>query len=180
MMRSWLLGGVVFALGLLALSLSGCGGGTAAGDGLSPQPRISVGGLFDYQTVAAEVLYRRDPNSGIGIRGVWEKGDPDDTLAVLAVTKFVMGDVYEAALDRIWPGDLNLKTFPARPWGELGAGMDVPDFRHFMFLVGTGIEFLPDRPIRPQLWMEYLSAGGGANLPGANEVKAMTGFLFQF
>jgi hypothetical protein len=144
-------------------------------------PKISVGALFDYETVAVEVLYRPNVDSGIGVRAVCLTSNIDDALGFMAVTKFGMGDIYQATLNRIFPGDIPLDKLPAKPYAELGAGYDFKN-KGFLFLSGTGIELFPDRAIRPQVWTEYLVTGGGAKKDDGlgQQFRAMLGFLIEF
>ncbi len=110
----------------------------------------------------------------MGIRAVCLLRGVQDGLGVMAVTKFSIGEIYEVAyeatLARILPGDVQLDKIPAKPYAELGAGYDFKN-KGFLFLSGTGIELFPDRPIRPQVWTEYLVAGGGAKKPEGQGVE---------
>lgn len=143
--------------------------------------KVVVGAMFDYETIAAEVLYRPNVDSSVGLRAVCLKSGVDDALGLMAVTKFGMGDIYQATLNHIFPGDVPLDKLPAKPYAELGAGWDFKN-NGFLFLSGTGIELFPERNIRPQVWTEYLVTGGGAHkAEGLGEqFRAMIGFVIEF
>jgi hypothetical protein len=190
MTRTWIVALMVVLLSLASFSAGVAGQNGVVTDPNAAQPaadveiagpKIAVGALFDYETVAVEVLYRVNVDSAIGVRAVCLTGNLDDALGFMAVTKFGMGDVYQATLDRIFPGNLSLDNLPANPYAELGAGWDIKN-SGFLFLAGTGIELFPDRAIRPQVWSEYLVPAGGANTPDGlgEQFRAMFGFVFEF
>jgi hypothetical protein len=140
----------------------------------------SVGAMFDYKTIEAEFLYRPTADQGVGVRAICLDSGIGDALGFLAVTKFGMSDVYQAALDRIFPGDISLDRLPMKSYAELGAGWDLQSHQ-YLFLSGTGVELFPDRNIRPVVWTEYIATAGGASGTGlGSQFRTMVGFVVQF
>lgn len=153
---------------LVSVSLCGC-----AGEG-----QWQGTARFDHEVTIAEAMYVTDPNAAVGLCVVYAETDADperdDAVGMGLVTRFALGPVIEAALNLMLPGNYDVETIPARPWGTLGFGWNF-DANHDWWSAGTGLEFLLTETIRP-----YVSTDIVAGL-GVNETaRIMTGVIVEF
>ena len=105
---------------------------------------------FDHEVTVGEALYVTDPNAAVGICGVYAEGDGDkeDAMGIGLTTRFNTGPIVEAAVDLVFPGEIDLVTAPAQPFATLAFGWNI-DAEQTWWAVGTGVEYHLTETVHP-------------------------------
>lgn len=136
----------------------------------------------DHETTLSSLLWSPDPNGGVGLAVLSNSYIPRPTEHNVAVgphVQFYLGDLLNAALDRILPGSWSpLAAAPLRTYGTLSFFWTL-DGGDFLFAPGTKTVFFPRWRIAPTLHTLWFRPEGSADSLEP-DFKTLLGFDLRF